>query len=73
MPGASGIDLQGRLSDRGNRTPIIFVTSVSEDTVRAAAFSGGAVGFLRKPFREECLIDHLDAALAGRTGQSANN
>jgi FixJ family two-component response regulator len=70
MPGVSGIGLQDRLSDQGNRTPIIFVTASAPETVRAQALKGGAVGFLRKPFREESLINHLDAALTGRRGPS---
>jgi FixJ family two-component response regulator len=73
MPGESGIGLQDRLSDQGNRTPIIFVTASAPETVRAQALKGGAVGFLKKPFREEILINHLDAALTGRKGPSTSN
>jgi FixJ family two-component response regulator len=63
MPGLSGIELQSQLIARGNRMPIIFITAVPEETTRAKAIEAGAIGFLSKPFREEWLINHLDAAL----------
>ena len=65
MPGLSGIGLQRLLKARGQHTPIIFITALTEDKVRARVLSAGAVGFLRKPFKEECLIDFLDFALSG--------
>lgn len=63
MPGLSGIELQDQLIARGNHMPIIFITAVPEEAVRAKALKAGAVGFLSKPFREEWLIDRLDEAL----------
>lgn len=63
MPGLSGIELQSHLIAQGNRTPIIFITSVSEEAVHARAIEAGAVGFLTKPFKEEHLIGHLASAL----------
>ena len=66
MPGLSGIELQSRLVEQGNATPIIFVSAVPDAIVQATAFNAGAVGFLSKPFREESLIEHLDVALKGR-------
>jgi len=65
MPGLSGIELQSRLLEQGNATPIIFVSALPDATVQATAFNAGAIGFLNKPFREEILIGHLDVALKG--------
>jgi FixJ family two-component response regulator len=63
MPGLSGIELQSRLIAQGNRTPIIFITSVTEEAIHARAIAAGAIGFLTKPFKEEQLINHLDSVL----------
>jgi FixJ family two-component response regulator len=42
MPGLSGIELQSQLIARGNRMPIIFITAVPEETIRAKAIEAGA-------------------------------
>jgi FixJ family two-component response regulator len=63
MPGLSGIELQSHLIAQGNRTPIVFITGVPEETIQVKALKAGAIGFLSKPFKEECLIDHLNSAL----------
>ena len=63
MPGMSGAELQERLIADGNNTPIIFMTANSDDNVRSRVLNAGAVGFLRKPFSDEFLIECLDRAL----------
>ena len=63
MPGISGLDLQRQLVATNWRIPIIFVTSHANDDARARALKAGAVAFLYKPFREEELVDAIDAAL----------
>jgi len=63
MPGLSGLELQSQLIAQGNLTPIIFITGLPEQTIQAKAIKAGAVGFLCKPFKDECLINHLDTAL----------
>ena len=63
MPGMSGADLQDRLIADGHRIPIIFVTAFFEERVRARVMDAGALGFLRKPFADESLIQCLDKAL----------
>jgi FixJ family two-component response regulator len=71
MPGLSGIELQNHLIARGNRTPIIFVTAKPVEKTEAKALKAGAFGFIGKPFKEECLINCLDAALESREGEGA--
>ena len=66
MPGLSGVELQRLLKAQGHRTPIIFLTAFPEERIRARVLRAGAIGFLTKPFREECLIDFLDCALSHR-------
>ena len=63
MPGISGIALQNHLHAQGNLTPVIFVSAAAEAAIQAQALKAGAVGFLNKPFKQECLINHLDTAL----------
>jgi len=65
MPGMSGADLQDRLIAEGHHVPIIFVTAYFEERVRARVMDHGALGFLRKPFSDESLIECLDKALNG--------
>jgi FixJ family two-component response regulator len=70
MPGISGIELQERLIKGGHRTKIIFITGVHDDSLRTRALEAGAVGFLKKPFDDDCLVKYLDKALKA-TGDTA--
>ena len=63
MPGLSGLDLQRQMVAADWRIPIIFITSHADDGARARALEAGAVDFLYKPFREEELVNAIDAAL----------
>ncbi len=63
MPGMNGFELQRHLIERGQRTPIIFITAFPEETIRVRALDVGAVCFLSKPFDAQVLIDCLDRAL----------
>jgi len=62
MPGMNGLDLQRRIVAARWHIPIIFITSHADDTARARALEAGAVAFLYKPFREEELLNAIDAA-----------
>ena len=63
MPGLSGVELQSRLMADGRRIPIIGIAALLEESIRAQMLEAGAVGFLSKPFNDECLIDCLATAL----------
>jgi FixJ family two-component response regulator len=63
MPGMNGLDLQRKIVAANWQIPIIFITSLTDHDARARALETGAVGFFYKPFREEELLDALDAAL----------
>jgi FixJ family two-component response regulator len=71
MPGLSGVDLQRRLIAQGYTMPIIFVTAFTDERTRERALTAGAVGFLGKPFNEECLIECLNTALSGQDTRAA--
>jgi FixJ family two-component response regulator len=63
MPGTNGLELQRKMVAANWRIPIIFITSHADDGARARALEAGAVAFLYKPFREEELLNAIDAAL----------
>jgi FixJ family two-component response regulator len=63
MPGMSGLDLQRQIVAGNWRIPIIFITSHVDDVARQRALDAGAVAFLYKPFREEELLNAIDAVL----------
>jgi FixJ family two-component response regulator len=63
MPGMSGADLQDRLTAEGYRIPIVFMTAYFEENTRTRVMEAGAFGFLRKPFNDASLIEHLEMAL----------
>lgn len=64
MPGLSGLDLQERLQAQGYRTPVILITAYPNEKHRSRAMSAGAIGFLSKPFEEQCLVDCLSVAMS---------
>jgi FixJ family two-component response regulator len=63
MPGMSGFELQRQIVTANWRIPIIFVTSYADGDEKVQALEAGAVDYLHKPFREEDLINAIDAAL----------
>jgi FixJ family two-component response regulator len=63
MPGLSGVELQSHLIADGRVMPIIGVTAHPEESIRTQMMEAGAVGFLSKPFNDECLIDCIATAL----------
>ena len=67
MPGLSGVELQSRLIADGRHMPIIGVTAYPEERTRTQMLRAGAIGFLSKPFNDECLIDCLATALNSST------
>jgi FixJ family two-component response regulator len=63
MPGMNGLDLQRQIVATKWTVPIIFITSHADDDARGRALQTGAVAFLYKPFREQELLNAIDAAL----------
>jgi FixJ family two-component response regulator len=72
MPGISGIELQEKLMNCGHRTKIIFITGFPEETLRKRALQAGAMGFLKKPFNDDCLVKCIDRALESAGDGTAN-
>jgi len=63
MPGMDGLELQHRLSEAGQRIPIVFITAHADDEQERRAMEAGAVGFLYKPFSQESLLQAVRSAL----------
>jgi FixJ family two-component response regulator len=63
MPGASGLELQRELSERGDRRPVIFMTGYGDIAMSVQAMKAGAVEFLPKPFRDEEVLTAIEQAL----------
>lgn len=63
MPGMSGLEVQQRLAAAGICLPVIFLTGQADVEMTVQAMKAGAVEFLIKPFREQELLDAIQAAL----------
>ena len=63
LGGMSGVELQQRLHELGDRTPIIFVTAHDAPEVRAEAVQAGCVAYLRKPVASRALLEAVARAL----------
>ena len=63
MPEMSGPDLQRELTRRGYRIPIIFITALNDERLRAHVLEQGAVECLFKPFSDAALLEALTVAV----------
>lgn len=62
LPGASGLELQARLRERGMRIPVIIITAHGDIASARSAFHADAVDFLQKPFESAELLAALARA-----------
>jgi FixJ family two-component response regulator len=72
MPRMSGLDLQEKLNEQGSLLPIIFITGHGDIQMAVEAMRRGALDFIRKPFREQDLLDRINEALAFDAGKRKN-
>jgi FixJ family two-component response regulator len=63
LRGLSGLDLQKRLVEGHVDIPIIFMTGHGDIPMAVQAMKAGAMEFLRKPFRDQDLLDAVQQAL----------
>ena len=67
MPGMTGPDLQRELAIRGQEIPIVFITAVGDEALRARMLrQGGAVECLLKPFSDTALLRALNTVILRR-------
>jgi FixJ family two-component response regulator len=63
MPGMSGLEVQQQLNRRGSILPVILVTGHGDIPMAVQAMKDGAFDFLQKPFRDQDLLDRINAAV----------
>jgi FixJ family two-component response regulator len=64
LPGRSGLELQRDLAAANRQVPIIFITAHADIPMTVQAMKGGAIEFLTKPFRDQDLLDAVEAGIA---------
>jgi len=64
MAEMSGLALQQKLNELGAAIPVILLTGHGDVPMAVEAMKAGAVEFLQKPYREQALLDAINAALA---------
>ena len=64
MPGASGLELQRDLAAANRQLPIIFITAHADVPMTVQAMKRGAIELLTKPFRDQDLLEAVQAGLA---------
>jgi DNA-binding NarL/FixJ family response regulator len=65
MPGLDGIAMVRELRQRGNRTPVVMLTTFEDGDLLLAAVEAGAQGFLLKGASAEDLMAAIDRARRG--------
>jgi FixJ family two-component response regulator len=65
MPGMSGPELQRELMSRGEKIPIIFITSRADEDVVSRVMADGAIACLIKPFTEDSLLQAINLSHSG--------
>ena len=63
MPEMSGLELQQHLNRSGSMLPVILVSGHGDIPMAVQAMKDGAFDFLQKPFRDQELLDRINAAL----------
>jgi len=69
LPGMSGLDLQKALPGADIQIPVIFITAHGDIPMSVRAMKAGAVEFLPKPFRDQDLLDAIQASLTQDRGR----
>jgi FixJ family two-component response regulator len=69
MPGMSGLEVQSILAASGLEIPVVFITAYDDPGARHRAVQAGAVGYLRKPFSEETLLEAIHSGISGASGE----
>jgi FixJ family two-component response regulator len=63
MPEMSGLEVQQNLNRNGSMLPVILVSGHGDIPMAVQAMKDGAFDFLQKPFRDQELLDRINAAL----------
>jgi FixJ family two-component response regulator len=63
LPGLGGLEFQTRLNSLGIVLPVVFMTGFADVPMSVRAMKAGAMDFLIKPFRDQDMLDAVDAAI----------
>ncbi|HKQ14343.1 MAG TPA: response regulator transcription factor [Steroidobacteraceae bacterium] len=63
MPEMSGLEVQQQLNRNGALIPVVLITGHGDVPMAVQAMKDGAFDFLQKPFRDQDLLDRINAAL----------
>jgi FixJ family two-component response regulator len=63
LPGVSGLDFQSELNKSNITFPIIFISGHGDIPMTVRAIKAGAIEFLTKPFRDQELLDAVQAGI----------
>ncbi|MCB1662554.1 MAG: response regulator transcription factor [Pseudomonadales bacterium] len=69
MPRMTGLELQEKLNQLKSAIPIIFITGHGDVQMAVEAMRRGALDFIRKPFREQELLESINEALTVEAGK----
>ncbi len=69
MPGMDGLELQRRVRKERPTLAVLFITAHNDCETKQMAVSGGAIGFLRKPFDGAELLQIISRALEGMSNE----
>jgi FixJ family two-component response regulator len=69
LPGSSGLTFQQELARAEVVIPVIFITGHGDIPMSVRAIKAGAVEFLTKPFRDQELLDAINAGIERNRAQ----
>jgi len=64
LPAMGGLELQRYLAEKQTGRPVIFISGHATENEETWAMMKGAVGFLRKPFSDEALLNAVRESIA---------
>lgn len=70
MPEMTGPEMVRALLNLNIQVPVIFITAYDDDNTRQVAKDLGAVGYFRKPFDDQALLDTIHFAVINATNAS---
>ena len=73
LPGMDGMEVCRRLRERGDWTPVIFLTARDDEVDRVVGLELGADDYVTKPFSPRELVARVKAVLRRTTGVAAES
>ncbi|HEY4642497.1 MAG TPA: response regulator, partial [Thermoanaerobaculia bacterium] len=73
LPDVSGVDVYNEIATRWPRLPVVFITAELDDTAVARFLRQPHIGFLRKPFEAEQLLETLSRITAIKRSKTERN